>query len=214
MAVSVTYTKRLFIERVMRHLANEFPTTEFSITTNEMMLYVDSAIAASIVGATYNNAKLTGILETPEAFVVTTELGPLTWNTKTDEWYAELPQPPLSLPLGHSITNIAFEDGSPIFMIKIKRVPYLKFLPRPTGCSARVEGGTVYIKQNGGGSLANEAISVTMLANRTSDLDTPMDVADDVMEVVFQQVVKTCLQRFGVPLDIVKDELTSGNKSS
>lgn len=211
---TIVQSKRMFIERVRRHLANNFPNSEFALSENEVLLYIDSALAASIVGTIYNNAKITGVMETPEAFLVTTQLGALTQNTSSLEWYADLPQPPLSMPLGYSITNINFSNGGMISMIKNKRVPYREYLPIMPGTRARVEGGRVYLKNSDGSSLYGQTVEVQMIANRTTDIDEPMNVADDVMETVFNMVIQKCVQRFGVPQDIILDGLAPGNKSS
>lgn len=210
----IPQSKRQFVERVLRHLANNFPNAEFGISENEVLLYVDSALAAAITNTIMNGAKITGIKETPEAFIVSTTLGALTQNASTLEWYASLPQPPLSLPLGTSVTNVCFSNGAMIPLIKSKRTAYRSFLPTIPGTTARIMGGTIYLKTYDGGSLYGESIEVEMIQNRTSDLDAEMNVADDVMDAVFSLVITRCLQRFGVPQDIIKDNLPPGSKAS
>lgn len=211
---TIVYSKRQFIQRIRQHLANGIPNAEFRPSENEVLLYIDSAIAAAIVNTVYNNAKITGVKEIPEGFLVTTTLGALTQNTSTLEWYADLPQPPLSLPLGESVSNVSFANGGMITPISNKRVPYREMMPIFPGTRYRVVGGRIYLKSYDGSSLVNETIEVEMLATRTTDVDEPMAVSDDVMSTVFDMVIQRCMQRFGVPQDILKDNLTPGNKSS
>ena len=55
---------------------------------------------------------------------------------------------------------------------------------------------------------------VQMPISRTADKDAAMYLPDDAIEMVFNKVVATILQRYQIPQDIVKDNLPPGNKTS
>src|SRR5712671_1707676 len=105
MASLIQYTKKLLIQRIRQHIANDWPDANFSTSTNEVLLYIDQAIAPTIIGQVYQGAKVEGNLAMPEGYLTTYLLPALTKNSITGYWTSTLPQPPLSLPLGYSITR-------------------------------------------------------------------------------------------------------------
>src|ERR1700755_2441427 len=136
--MAVAYTKKMLIQRIRKHLNNGFANDAWATSDNEIMLYCDQAIAFGIVGQAWTNAKLTGVMEVPEAYMITYLLTNLTQDQATGEWYATLPQPPISLPLGYSIAQVYPADNSMgvginFLPIKAKRVAYRDFMPKPSG---------------------------------------------------------------------------------
>lgn len=211
--MAITYSKKMLIERIKRHMADGFPNDEFTMTDNEILLYIDSALAALLVGNVYGLAKVTGAIATPEAYIVTTELDALIQDNVTGEWYATLPQTPISLPLGYSITNVYF-GTEPVLPIKTQRVAFRDFMPKPIGSSYRVKGNNIYVKAKDNSALAPYTLYVDMVSTRTSDVNESMNVPDDIIQSVFDTVVERCIKRLAMPKDIVKDYLGAGNKSS
>ena len=212
------YTKKSFIERVRRHLADGWPDEEFSISQNEILLYIDTETASSMIGSVYGAAKFDGVLATPEAYIIQAELSGLVQDTN-GEWCADLPQTPISLPLGYSITDMYFVDptygvSQPVLPIKTQRSAYRDFMPKPTGCSYRVLGKQVRVKSKDGSPLSGITLYAEMVSTRTEDVNEPMNLPDDILSVIFDKVVARCTQRMGLPKDIVKDDISSGNKSS
>lgn len=209
----------MLIERVAKHLNDNFPGEDWKVTSNETLLYIDAAIPVVMKGQMFENAKLTGFLDVPEAYLLTYELPITTQNSNTKEWYVSLPQPPLALPTGYDITRTyiaspetgASQNGLPI---KAKRVTYRNYMPKPSGFSYRLEGKTMFLSMSDGGSLLNYNLYVQMPISRTADKDAAMYLPDDAIEMVFNKVVATILQRYQIPQDIVKDNLPPGNKTS
>jgi hypothetical protein len=219
MASLITYTKASFIERIKRHISNGYPSGDFSLSDNEILLMVDTALPYAMIGQVYNNAKLEGSLVVPEAYYSTFSLSQLTQDKATRYWYASLPQPPVSLPLGHSISRVYFAngidgEGDEVLPIKAKRVGIRKMMPLPSGARYWVEGSRIWIAASNGAPLNEETCYVQMIQTRSTSLSDALDVPDDVLQVVFDAVVKQCLQRLGVPQDIVRDDLPAGTKTS
>lgn len=217
--MAVPYNRKQLIERIKKHVSDGFPNDDFAPSTNEIMLYLDQAIAFAIVGKAYENAKIEGVLAVPEAFHVTYNLGIMSQDDTTNEWFATLPQPPLSLPLGYSISDVYFATPSmgrseSAFPTKVKTVGYDRYLPQPSGTSYRVENSIIWVKSSNGNPLSGATLYVQMPVNRSPDLTTPMNMPDDVIMSVFDTVVKELMQRYQVPQDIIRDELPAGNKSS
>src|SRR5690348_16481999 len=128
MAVLV-YSKQMLIERVKQHLNSNFPGDDWSVTDNEILLYIDEQIPFVMKGGMFENAKVTGFLDVPEAYLVTYNYTISNQNPNTMEWYITLAQPPLALPTGYDIPNVYLADpangrSQNAYPIKVKRTAY------------------------------------------------------------------------------------------
>ena len=217
--MALTYSWRQLVERVQRHINNDFPNESFSASPNEILLYINEAMSSGIVGQVYAGAKIVGTLEMPEAYLVTFELAALTQNTITGKWETTLPQPPLSLPLGYSINRIYPADaqhgeGSDVFFLKAKRVGRRKLMPLQFGIYGNVDGNKLTLWASNNTSLSGYTFYVEMPSTRATDLDTPMNLPDDATEMIFTKVIARLKDRLNLPQDIVQDDLPAGNKNS
>lgn len=206
------YTKRAMVERVEKHLNNDFPTNDFKITTSEILLYIDTAIPFVLKGLMWENAKVSGVIDISEAWLATYQFTVSNQDSNTLEWFVTLPQPPLALPTGYDIPNTYFAGngmmrGQNVFPIKAKRTAYRNNMPKPLGVFYRIEGYKMYLQATDNTSLLNEQLFVQMPISRTSDVDLPMNIPDDAIEPLFTKTVQTILQRYGIPVDTVEDEL-------
>lgn len=217
--MAITYNKSMLIERVTKHLVGNFKGEDFKVTDNEILLLIDSFIPFVLKGQMFDNVKISGFFDVPEAYLITYELPITTQDENTREWYVSLPQPPLALPTGYDITRTyvaspstgASRNGFPI---KAKRVTYREYMPKPSGFAYRLEGKTMYLSMNDGGSLLDYNLYVQMPISRTADKTAAMYMPDDAIEMVFNKTIAAILQRYGIPQDIVKDNLPPGNKQS
>lgn len=219
MASLIPYTKLMLIQRIKQHIADGWPSSEFSSTDSEVLLYIDQAVAATVVGQTYANAKVEGNLAVSEAWLTTYTLSTLATDSPSGYWYSTLPQPPVSLPLGYSISRVyAAEAGSgqsqEILPIKAKRVGYRKFMPMPSGARYWVTGSKIWLAMNDGSSMLDYTVYVEMAKTRTESLTETLNMPDDAIDAVFQNVVAKLIQRMQLPKDIVVDDISAGNKTS
>jgi len=217
MSSLVQYTKRMLIQRIRKHVSNGYANDDFSTSDKEIMLYIDQALAFNAVGQVYNGAKVLGTLEVPEGYLTRYALSSLIQDQVTSEWYATLPQPPISLPLGYSITRCYFAStqngvSQEILPIKAKRVAYRNNMPRPGGAEYKISNGsTIYITANDGSPLAGLQVYVEMLNTRTSSMTDILNLPDDAIEGIFNNVVQKLKDRYGMPKDIIKDDIGAGN---
>jgi len=218
MASLIPYTKKLFVQRLRQDLANDFPDSEFAISEREVLLHIDQALAFNAVGQIYAGAKVLGTLEVPEGFLTRYLLATLVQDAVTSEWYATLPQPPVSLPLGYSITRAYFANAQngisqEILPIKAKRAAYRNNMPRPAGAEYKVDGSTIYITANDGSPLFNLQVYVEMLNTRTSNLSEVLNLPDDHIEQIYNLAYQKLVQRYKMPKDIILDDIGGGNNT-
>lgn len=214
------YSGALLIERIRRHMADGFPSDEFSMSDNEIMLYIDAAVASTLIGSVLGMYKVTGVMEVPDAYIVNTKLDPLVKNANTTEWVTTLPQTPVSLPLGLALNKVYFYNEAngesiPAIPVKSRRVAFRDYLPRPDGVNFRVINGTkLLVNASNGTSLADFSLYVDMVSTRISDKNATLTLPDDAIDAVFDRVIAKCKERMGLPKDIIKDDLPAGNKTS
>lgn len=219
MASLIPYTKQQLVERVRRHIVNDFPSSDLSISVNEVLLYIDQAVAFNMVGQVWNMAKVEGNIVMPEAYLTTYHLSTLSYDTLTREWYTTLPQPPVSLPLGYSITDVypvlaGSGRGESFFPIKSKRTAYRKFMPTPVGGSYKVQGDKIILAASDGGSLLSYTFYVEMAKSRTESLTETLNLPDDAIELIFNNVIAKLKDRLQLPQDVIQDDISTGNKTS
>lgn len=215
MASLIPYTKELLIQRIKKHIANDFPDASFSTTDNEVVLYIDQAIAPTIVGQVYQGAKVEGNLAVPDGYMTTYLLPALTQDSITREWFTTLPQPPLSLPLGYSLDVAYFANrvngrGVQVHLIRPERVALRRNLPRQFGVDGWVEGSKFILEASDGGSLLNQNLYVRMAKSRTDALTEVLAMPDDAVEAVFNNVVAKLIQRMQLPKDLIQDDISVG----
>jgi hypothetical protein len=216
MASLIPYTKKLLVQRLRQDLANDFPDSEFAISEREVLLHIDQALAFNAVGQIYAGAKVLGTLEVPEGYLTTYQLASLVQDNVTGVWYATLPQPPVSLPLGYSITRAYFAGAGngisqEILPIKAKRAGYRAFMPRPAGAEYRVNGTTIYITANNGQPLYDQTVYVEMLNTRTTSMTEPLNLPDDAIETIYNLAYQKLVQRYKMPKDVIEDNIGAGN---
>lgn len=213
----IPYTKKLFVQRIRQDLANDFPDSEFSISEKEVLLHIDQALAYNAVGQIYSGAKVLGTIEIPEGYLTRFALAALIQDPITSEWYATLPQPPVSLPLGYSITRCYFastENGvsQEILPIKAKRAAYRNNMPRPAGAEYKVSNGsTIFITANDGSPLYGLQVYVEMINTRTSSMSDIMALPDDAIEGIYNLAYQKLTQRYKMPKDVIEDQIGAGN---
>jgi hypothetical protein len=213
-----TYSKATLAERLMRDLNNGLPDADASLSENEVIFHIDQAIAASLIGNIYGIAKVEGVLTVPEAYITTYSLS-LIKDEPTGAWYGDLPQPPVSLPLGYSVTDVYFASSAEgnrqvVFPIEQKRVAYREFMKMMSGSRYWMEGRTIFVKAHNGTGYTQKTLYVKMIKTRTITKDEDLALPDDQIEVVYNLAMKKLRDRLATPQDIIQDGLPAGNKTS
>jgi hypothetical protein len=215
MSSVIPYTKTLLVQRIRQHIVNDFPSSDFNITENETLLYIDQAIAYNVIGQMYLGAKVDGSLATPEGYLNTYLLPALVKDSITGYWTTTLPQPPVSLPLGYSITRWYFAKsglgvGLDVIMIKSKRVARRKYMPRQYGVNGWIEGSTVFLEASNNTPLSGNNFYVTLLKTRTDNINEVLNLPDDAIETIFNNVVAKMKDRLSLPKDVIQDDISEG----
>lgn len=216
----VSYSKQQLIERIQKHFNNGFPGEDWKISNREMLLYIDQAIPIVMRGQMYEGAKIQGVFEVPNAYIVRYNYTISTFDNNTKEWHVTLAQPPLALPTGYDITQVYVGDGTlgqsmNGLAISSKRAGWRRSLPVGPGFQFRVvNGNKLYMRMWDGSSMQNFNLYVELPVSRTDSLTDELHIPDDAIEGVFQNVYQKILSRYQIPQDTVKDNLMPGNKTA
>lgn len=213
--MALPYSRTQLIQRISKHVNDGIIDDAFAISDNEISLYINDAIAFGIIGQFYNSAKVTGTMEIPEGYLVTYLLPSVTKDSVTGYYYSTMPQPPLSLSLGYSVTRVYFDAGNGSIsydctLIKNKRMGYRVYMPLPMGIRAWFENTRIWVAGSDGQSLDNYNLYVQMPSARSTDETAPLNLPDDAISAVFDMVIKRIVQRQQMPRDIISDDLPSG----
>jgi len=215
---TIVYSKAQLVERIRKHISDGFSGDDLPVSDNEILLYIDSALAFRMVGQVYENAKIDGNLAMPEAYLTTYLLTDITQDAATGYWYVTLPQTPVSLPLGYSINRV-YSASSPsgitgdFYPIKAKRLGYRNNMPLPSGVRYWVEGVKLWLAASNGFPLFELPIYVQMAKSRTDSMSEPMNLPDDAIQNIFDMAVAELDKRYQQPKDVIKDYLPAGNSN-
>lgn len=217
--MALTYSWKQLIERIQRHINNNFPDSESRIFDNEVLLYINEAMSFGIIGTAWGGAKVTGVMEVPDAYEVTFQLAALQQDNVTKRWYSTMPQPPLSLPLGYSVNSVYFANstdgkGLDCLPIKSKRLGYRNYLPKPLCVFYSVENGKIWLEASDGSSLYGQDCYIQMPSTRAVNITDQIPLPDDATEMIFTKVIARLKDRLMLPQDTIVDDLPAGNKSS
>lgn len=214
--VVVPYSKNMFIELIRNFLSNGYAGDAFAISDNEILLHIDQSVSDKIPQLTYKNAQIEGVIEVPDAFLITFLLTALQLDAPTGYWYSTLPQAPLSLPSGYDINRAytaqsKYGPSEDFFRIESKRLGYKRYLPMMPGIYFWVENNKIWFMASNNILLNGIPVYVQMPTGRTSDLDAPLNMPDDIIMMCFNEVIQQLLERFKVPRDNIVDSEPSGN---
>lgn len=217
--MALLYTWKQLIQRIRQHINNDFPSSEFNTSDNEVLLYINEAMSFGLVGQVWSGAKVIGALDVPEAYLVTFQLASLKKDNVTGYWYSTMPQPPLSLPLGYSVNRVYFANSSngigiDCLPIKAKRTSYRMNMPMPFGVRYWVENGKIWLAASDGTSLYGQNCYIQMPSTRATAVTDPINLPDDAQKMIVDLVLARMKDRLQLPQDVIQDDLTQGNKSS
>lgn len=217
--MALTYSWLQFIQRIHIHIGNDFPSSESSFTDNQILLYINEAMSYGLVGQVWNGAKNMGEMAVPEGYIVRFELPALTQNSISRKWETNLPQPPLSLPLGYSVNrvypaNSGNGEGNDVIFLKAKRVGRRKYMPLQFGIYGEFKNSQVALWASNGTSLLNRVFYAEMPSTRAVNLSDPINLPDDAQKIIFDLVMIRVRERLQVPQDVIADDITQGNKTS
>ena len=217
--MALTFSWEQLVNRIRRHINNDFPNASFSTSVNEVLLHINEAMSFGLVGQVWNGAKVMGVMDVPEAYIVQFELPTLVQDNISGKWITSLPQPPLSLPLGYSVNRVypanpTDFEGNDVIFLKAKRVGRRKLMPLQFGVYGEFKNTSVALWASDGSSLLGQTFYAEMPSTRAVNITDPMNLPDDAQKLIFDMVIARLKERLGLPQDIVQDDISQGNKSS
>lgn len=207
-------TTQQLIDRIRRAYYNDYPSDASVLTDNELLLHINDAVAVVAAKQTNEAFALTGIRMVPEGYITTYKLTSFTKDADTGYYYASLPHAPFGFPENSGVNSVFFSgikgQSKPVLYVSANEVDYFKDMAIPPGAAFYwIEGNQLYmwVKTN---LPAGAQVSVRMATHVTSNLDAPINVPPDAINMVFDLV----WQRIAVRKGIVQDNITDGVERS
>lgn len=197
------------IDRVIRAYYNNYPSDEAVLTNNEVLLYINDAVATVITKQTNENYAITGIMSVPEGYITTFQITSLVKSADTGFYSASIPHPPLGLADSSGIQSCFFVgikgQSKPVIHVSPNEVDFFRFMPSPPlGAFYWIEGTTlfVYAKTN---LPSTTKLNIRMTTMVTNDLDAPINIPPDAVDFVYTTALGKLVQRKQFSSDDVLD---------
>ena len=203
-------TTQMMIDRVRRTYYNNYPSSESVLTDNEILLFVNDAVAAAAAKQTNENYAITGIMSVPEGYITTFEITALVKDDDTGFYSASIPHPPLGLAQSSGIQSCYFVglrgQSKPIIHVSPNEVDFFRFMPGPPQSAFFwIEGATIFIFARTN-IQSTAKINLRMATMVTNDLDAPINLPPDAIDMVYNVILGKLLQR----KQIISDEVIDG----
>lgn len=202
-------TTSQMIDRVRRAYYNNYPSDASVLTDNEILLYINDAVATAITKQTNENYAVTGIMSVPEGYITTFQITSLIKNEDTGFYSASIPHPPLGLADSSGIQSCFFVgikgQSKPVIHVSPNEVDFFRFMPSPPLAAFYwIEGSTLFIfaKTN---LPSTTKLNIRMTTMITSDLSSPINVPPDAIDFVYTTVFAKLVQRKSINSDDILD---------
>jgi hypothetical protein len=183
------------------------PSDDFTITENEIALWVSHGIAAAAMEAYKQAVNVDGIETVPDGFYTTFKNIPLTEDTDTGYFYATLPSKAYGLPRGYDITRVALMGTGKLSrdLVRVSpiQIPIYNFLPKPkNSIFFWPEGNKIIVETFT--SLSGKKLLVTM-AGENSDMDEEIAISEDQIKYIVEYVMRWFMPTLAIPQDNSND---------
>jgi hypothetical protein len=203
-------TTNQMIDRCIRTFYGNYPSEEATLTNNFVLLHINDAVAQAISKSMQENYVVTGIQSTPEGFISTFKITNLVKDDDMGTYSASMPHPPIGTPENSGISGVYFKgikgQSKPVLEVKPTEVDYFRFMPKPPNAAYYwMEGNTVFVYTNTNLPQGTN-IYIRMASHITANMDAPMNIPPDMVDFVFEYVMKKLL----VGKQIVNDSVLDG----
>lgn len=202
------------IERIKKFIENGWPTITFTSTDNEILLYVYEAVGQAIVTASNQGLQIDGIRSLPEGYITefSFDMSVIPTDVDTNNKIIDLPAPPVSLPLGYSISAPYFtglgSSSYPLIAIESHTRGYALKLPTPNfGVYYYIQGSKMNLVSPSAADLSSFKLKVPMMSPRSQNgsMDDQLNIPDDQMGPIFDTVTNRLIKKHAQPKDNVND---------
>jgi hypothetical protein len=201
-------TRKVLIEQIRRIFYGGVPNDDATLSEKEVNVYINEAIAY-MAKVNYSDAiKLDGIENISDSFYATFKNLSITRDSDTGYYSLDLPQVPLGLSRGYSISTVTFPTStglakSPI-PISPRELDYVDQLKQPPSkIFYWAEGKKLWFKS--WTNLVGKFAIVRMVSTENSDIDAEINVPQEYITDIINMVLSQLKIRKGTPEDTVND---------
>jgi len=202
-------TTQNMIDRTRRTYYANYPSDDSTLTDNEILLHINDAVAAVITKQATEGYQLTGIMSVPEGYISTFTFTSLIKDNDTGFYYTTIPHPPIGLSGNSGVESVFFSGFSgtsrPVLYVSPREVDYFRFMPsHPMAAYYWIEGTTLYFFSRTN-LPSTYKLQLRMATHVTSDLNAPINVPPDAIDLVYKLTLEKLVQRKGLAGDDIVD---------
>lgn len=192
-------TRPQLIELIQRDVNNGLPFDDAQITDNEISLWLSQAIATVMEERYKSSAELESITYMNDFYYATFKNRAVSRDSDTGYYYFELPQVPLGLPRGVSISGVYFKSAEgqlteTVIQIAPQEIDIMRGLPAPKNkVYGWAEGALFYMSSYK--NISGLKAIVRMVTTKVDDCD---DIPDNIGIAASDIVIKRLRTRAGI----------------
>ena len=208
-------TRQQLIDRILRYYYDGVPDDQAEISSNEVDLYINDAIATVINKQAMDEYNITGIMGVPEGYITTYTIPTPSLNDSTGFYYSTIPHPPMGLAGESGVVGVFFGGGwgqsKPILHVKPQEVDYFTNMPIPPQAAFYwIEGARIYFWCRTDITHISDSIYIRMATNVQSSNSAVLNVPPEAVELIFTDVIQRLLPRKNVKPDNIIDGKENG----
>lgn len=202
-------TVQQMVDRVRRAYYNDYPNDNSVLSDNELLLYINDAVASVATKQANEAYTVTGVVSIPEGYLTTYKITSFTKDVDTGYYTSTLPHPPFGLPQNSGVNSVFFTgvkgQSKPILYVSANEVDYFRGMPYPPNAAYYwIENTTLFLWVK---SLlpTGTKVSVRMATHVTNSLSAPINVPPEALSMVFDLVMQKIMPRQNIAEDAIVD---------
>ena len=202
-------TVQQMVDRVRRAYYNDYPNDNSVLSDNELLLYINDAVATIATKQANEAYAITGVVSIPEGYLTTYKITSFTKDVDTGYYSSTLPHPPFGLPQNSGVNSVFFTgvkgQSKPILYVSANEVDYFRSMPHPPNAAYYwIENTTLFLWVK---TLlpTGTKVSVRMATHVTSNLSAPINVPPEALSMVFDLVMQKIMPRQNIAEDAIVD---------
>ena len=201
-------TTRLFIiRRLIRDVFGNEPNNDTNITDNFVNALLNEGIGIAIKQNWKESIQIDGIAYINDSFIYTFKALSV---TKDEEFIykVSLPSIPIALGRNESVKSLRFKDDKGVLsnesiILNSSQKSFMNYRAIPNRILAYTEGGSIFAQSTW--PLSNYTAQVSMVSSGNNDLNSELNLPDDVLSVVTGYVTAILLRERQMPKDSTND---------
>lgn len=201
-------TRKLIAQQILSVIYPNGRSDDADITESLVNIYISEAASVVAVQNYRSNIQLDSVEAVSDAFYSTFKNIQITKDTDTGFYTFPLPQPPIGVPIGVSISSVYLISPSGTrtvaYPISQRELDIMFEVPiKKDEIYYWAEGNKIYIWSQK--DVTKSKAFVRMISTQSTDINATLNVPDDLLQAIIDMVVKRIMVEKTQPIDLSND---------